>query len=507
MEKPFEIYYLNADDVEFKVKVEHKEGEPVPIYTLIRPELGSATYAMLDSLSEELANKVPLEAEKESDPIKREKQRQQFRTEVESAVKRRIPSDEKTVKMLSGILLHKMYGLGDIELLLADNNLEEIAINGSREPVAIYHKKHGWCKTNLFFSSEDEIYNLSAQIGRKVGREINSLNPIMDAHLMGGDRAAATMVPISSSGNTITIRRFARNPWTPTQLIDPTTNTMSKDIAALIWQATQYELNILIAGGTASGKTSTLNALCSFMPPNQRIISIEDTRELSLPQVLHWNWIPMTSRTANPEGEGEVTMLDLMVASLRMRPDRIIVGEIRRREQAETMFEAMHTGHSVYTTMHADNTEQVKRRLLEPPISIPATEIEALHLVLIQHRDRRRGIRRALEVAEILSSGQKLDVNYLYRWSPRTDTYEKLNRSLRINDTLNLLTGLTQKEIDDDIEEKKQVLQWLLDNNVRDIDSLGQIIQLYYQNKDPIVEAVEKKRKIGDFMMRLKPVA
>ncbi len=123
------------------------------------------------------------------------------------------------------------------------------------------------------------------------------------------------------------------------------------------------------------------------------------------------------------------------------------------------------------------------------------------------HRDRRRGIRRALEVAEILSSGQKLDVNYLYRWSPRTDTYEKLNRSLRINDTLNLLTGLTQKEIDDDIEEKKQVLQWLLDNNVRDIDSLGQIIQLYYQNKDPIVEAVEKKRKIGDFMMRLKPVA
>ena len=132
-----------------------------------------------------------------------------------------------------------------------------------------------------------------------------------------------------------------------------------------------------------------------------------------------------------------------------------IVGEVRRKAQAETMFEAMHTGHSVYTTLHADTVDQVKRRLIEPPIEIPRSEVESLQLVLVQFRDRRKGIRRTLELAEILTGGkEQLETNYLYRWMPRTDTFEKVNDSIRVFEDLNLHTGMTPKEIRDDLKER-----------------------------------------------------
>jgi flagellar protein FlaI len=168
--------------------------------------------------------------------------------------------------------------------------------------------------------------------------------------LSTGDRVNATLSPISSFGNTLTIRKFAKDPWTITKFLR--TKTISAEAAAIIWTAIQYELSALIAGGTASGKTSALNVFANFFPPNQRILSIEDTREIVLPKYLDWNWIPMVTRSANPEGLGEVTMLELMVSSLRMRPDRIIVGEIRRKKEAEVLMEAIETGHSIYSTIH-----------------------------------------------------------------------------------------------------------------------------------------------------------
>ena len=184
-----------------------------------------------------------------------------------------------------------------------------------------------------------------------MGKEITTLNPLMDAHLKTGDRVNATLFPISSKGNTITIRKFAVKPWTVTSLIKE--KTISYEGAALLWLAVQNEMSLLVTGGTASGKTSMLNMIANFFPPNQRIISIEDTRELMLPEILHW--VPMETRLPNPEGKGGVEMLDLIVNSLRMRPDRIIVGEIRRKREAEVLFEAMRTGHSVYGTLHANN--------------------------------------------------------------------------------------------------------------------------------------------------------
>jgi archaeal flagellar protein FlaI len=496
-----ETYTVIADEVPAVIKLWNDPKETVPIYEIHIPEVGCATSVVMNNLVDELASKVQLNVDDVIDSRKADEQKKRMFDQIRKIVIERLGVEGKQADVFAGMLLHRMFGLGDLDIIMADNMLEELAVNGSKQPISVYHRKFGWCKTTKYIGDEADIYNLSAQIGRKIGNDINTLNPIMDSHLLSGDRVASTLFPISTMGNTITIRRFARNPWTAVNFIDPAVNTLSKEVASFVWLAMQFELNILVAGGTASGKTSMLNSLCTFIPPTQRVISIEDTREILLPKELHWNWVPLTSRLPNPEGQGMVTMLDLMVASLRMRPDRIVVGEVRRREQAEAMFEAMHTGHSVYATIHADNVQQVKRRLIEPPIAIPKTEIEALHLILIQYRDRRIGKRRTLELAEVMTGNEHdLGLNFLYRWQPRTDTFVKVNESIRIVEELNLHTGMTPKEITQDLKQKSEILDWMLKNNLRSVDEVGTIMRYYYKEKDVLVEAVTKNKNADEFM-------
>jgi flagellar protein FlaI len=488
-------YSIIADNVPGNVMIVKRPEEFTPIYEIKFPEIEPATQAVLDSIKERLVEIVKIEISEILDPKAMEEIKKRFLISAGEEIAKELPQiSEKEKKILSGYLVHEMLGLGRLEIVLNDDNLEEIVINNSMEPVWVFHKKFGWLKTNLIIPSEDKIYNYASLIGRKVGRQITNLNPLMDAHLITGDRVNATLFPISTKGNTITIRKFRREPWTIIHFIDPKLKTISKEVAALLWLCIQYELNILIAGGTASGKTSLLNALMPFIPPNHRIISIEDTRELRLPDFLHW--IPLTTREPNPEGKGEVSMLDLLVNSLRMRPDRVIVGEIRRQREAEVLFEAMHTGHSVYATLHADRAEQVIRRLVNPPINLPESLLEALHLVVVQYRHRRLGIRRTLEVAELIpgEAGRippRLEI--LYRWKPRTDTIEKVKNSIRLINEIRLHTGMSDEEMEEDLKEKEVILQWMLDNNIKTVNTVGKVVAEYYHDKKRILKIVKKK--------------
>ncbi|MBI4150305.1 type II/IV secretion system ATPase subunit, partial [Candidatus Woesearchaeota archaeon] len=381
--------------------------------------------------------------------------------------------DEKTMNMLINYIIRQNLGLGDIEILLRDANLEEIVVNNAEDPVWVYHRKHGWLRTNVILENEAKIRHYSTMIGRDVGKDITLLNPLLDAHLLTGDRVNATLYPISSKGNTITIRKFAEKPWTITNLIQ--SNTMNVEAAAFLWLAMQNELSILIAGGTGSGKTSTLNVIANFFPPNQRIISIEDTREITLPNTLHW--VPMATRLPNPEGKGEITMLDLVVNSLRQRPDRIIVGEIRRQREAEVLFEAMHTGHSVYATIHANNAKETIDRLTNPPINLPKNVLGALSLLLVQNRNRRTGRRRTLQIAEITDTG---DANVVMQLDVHNDVLKKVGEMKRTRETLNLYTGLSDKEIDKDLAEKTEVVKWLVKNNIDNVHDIGLVMAKYY---------------------------
>lgn len=500
MRQLIETYTLLADGVPGTVSIYQDTTENVHVYDLQLPVIDVGTSAVLQEIGEKLSRDIPVSVEDITDPGKIRVLKEGFYQQALGILQEKFSHlAEEKVKVLAGILLHKMYGLGEIEVFLADDLLEEIAINNSVYPITVFHKKYGWLKSTRKLDDEESIYNFASQIGRKVGRQISALDPIMDAHLLTGDRVAATLFPVSTLGNTITIRKFARSPWTIISLIE--NHTTSKEIVAFLWLAIQYEMSILVTGGTASGKTSFMNALSILIPPQQRVISIEDTREIELSSAQYWNWVPLSSRDKNPEGLGEVTMLDLMIASLRMRPDRIIVGEVRRREQAETMFEAMHTGHSVYTTMHADTVEQIKRRLLEPPLQIPKAEVEALQLIVVQHRDRRKNVRRTMEIAEILQGGKDLAVNYLFRWRPRVDVFEQSNKSSRVYEELNLHVGLTPDLIEQDLRSKEMILQWMLEKKLGNIEQVGKIMELYYRSPEIVVQAVKDKKEFKDLFL------
>jgi len=502
-------YEIHADNVKAEVIIYHKKDDYVPTYELIYPKIKEATVAILNSIREDLIRSIGIGGREILDPKVMEDVRKKSLEEAKKLIDEHMPHTPKERRdILAGQLVHEMFGLGKIELLLRDDDLEEIVINDSSEPIWVYHKEFGWLKTNLKPKNEEEIYNYASMIGRRIGRQITNLNPLMDAHLISGDRVNATLFPISTQGNTITIRKFARNPWTIINFIDPQINTLSKEPAALLWLSIEYELNIIIAGGTASGKTSLLNALTPFMPPTQRIISIEDTRELQLPEFLHW--VPMTTREPNPEGKGEVSMLELMVNSLRMRPDRMIVGEIRRQRQAEVLFEAMHTGHSVYSTLHANTADEVRRRMINPPISLPESMLEALHLTCVQFRHRRLGIRRTFEIAEFVPSMMpggkaKVDINVLYAWNPRKDIIERVRPnaklrdiSMRLVDEIQMHTGMSDKEFEDNLKEKGKILDWMLKQNIKTVNTVGKVFADYYKDKDYVLELVRKNKKPQD---------
>ncbi len=470
-----EKYAIEINSILVDIVIESDPAEPVPLYRLSIANISPTTKIILEKIRQEFVsrmNMVDLEKFETAEQVI--SIREQFKAEIRDLIMKYFPqTDEPTVNMLVNYLLEENLGLGKIEILLKDSSLEEIVVNNHAEPVWVYHRKHGWLKTNVLIPSEARIRHFATIIGREVGKEITSLNPLMDAHLTNGDRVNATLAPISNKGNTLTIRKFAEDPWTISKFIN--IGTIDPESAAFIWLAIQNELSVLISGGTGSGKTSMLNAVSNFFPPNQRILSIEDTRELTLPANLHW--VPMETRLPNPEGKGGVTMLDLLVNSLRMRPDRILVGEVRRKREAEVLLEAMHTGHSVYATIHANNADEVVMRLTNPPIDIPRQMVSSLSLILVQNRNRRTGKRRTLQIAEILTDGSP---RVLYQYNAQKDAVEKIAESTVVMDRLKLYTGMSREEIALDLKQKTQILRWFARRKIEDVHEIGQRLARYY---------------------------
>ncbi len=483
---------------EARVRVEIKLEGSGYIYNLYAPEISIATACLLDEIRNELVSATTIGMNEIIDPNAFQDIKKRFMLESEKLIKGKIPTIKDSVKkFLIGKLMQDMLGLGEIEFLINDPNLEEIVISSAKEPIRVYHKKFGWIKTNLRIGREDEIANYSNIIARRVGRQITVLTPLLDAHLISGDRVNSILYPISTKGNTITIRKFARDPFTMIDLIG--NKTCDLDTCILIWLAIEYEMNILISGGTASGKTSFLNACMPFIPPNHRIISVEDTRELMLPEFLYW--CPLVTRTPNPEGKGAVTMLDLLVNSLRMRPDRIILGEMRRKEEAMVLFEAMHTGHSVYATLHADSAAETISRLTNPPLSVPPNLLKAVNLNVVMFRDRRKGIRRVLQVAEFESDQDLTSANILYRWISEGDKIVKHSKNSKFFEDLSRITGMSDNEIRKNMDYKRGILEWMIKNKIRSLEDFGKVMNIYYSNSEELDRIISKndiKRITGE---------
>lgn len=486
--KVLDEYKFKSQTIPITVTILKVKGEFVPIYEVSISKISKTTEFILEKIRQELIKKVNLGMVDITDSKKTKGIESKFEEMISDLIHKYFPDvDDSTKEFLISYLISKSLGLGTLELLMSDEKLEEIVVNESKDPVWVFHREHGWLKTNIFLKDEDQTKHYANIIGLKIGRQITVLRPLLDAHLKTGDRVNATLMPISTKGNTITIRKFSSDPWTITKFIK--SNTMSPKAAAMIWMAIQYEMSALITGGTASGKTSTLNVISNFFPPNQRIISIEDTREIRLPKYLHW--VPLSTRLPNPEGKGEVSMSDLLVNSLRMRPDRILVGEVRRSQEAETLFEAIHTGHSVYATFHANNAEETVKRLTNAPINVPPILLPAISLIIVQFRNRRTGARRTFQIAEILPDSTP---NVLMQYDIKKDKLVEVNKSKSFFDNLKLYTGFSQKEIEADLKEKERILNYLVDLNIESVDEVGRVMAEYYTDKPNLMKYISKKK-------------
>jgi flagellar protein FlaI len=195
----------------------------------------------------------------------------------------------------------------------------------------------------------------------------------------------------------------------------------------------------------------------------------------------------METRGANPEGKGEVSMLDLVVNALRMRPDRIIVGEIRRKREAEVLFEAIHTGHSVYATLHANTVEEAVIRLTTDPIGVSETLLGALDLMVVQNRNRRTNQRRTFQIAEMMTGG---DYNLLYNYDFGEDELKKANEPEELYRRLRLFSGMDKEAVQEDIDEKVRILQHLVEEEINSIEEIGRIISHYYTDKDYLLNTL-----------------
>jgi pilus assembly protein CpaF len=310
---------------------------------------------------------------------------------------------------LQASLINEILGYGPLQPLLDDPEVTEIMVNG---PYQVYVERHGKIEmTSVRFRDERHLMRIIEKILLPLGKRIDERVPMVDARLPDGSRVNVVIPPISLNGPCVTIRKFSRDPFTMSDLIS--FGTLTPEAAQFLQAAVQAKLNILITGGTASGKTTLLNVLSAFIPNDERIITIEDTAELQLRQD---HVVRLEARPPNIEGVGEVTIRDLVRNALRMRPDRIIVGECRGSEALD-MLQAMNTGHEgSMTTIHANNPREALSRLetmvLMAGMDLPVRAIReqiAGAIDLIVHMARLRdGSRKVMQISEI--TGMEGDV-------------------------------------------------------------------------------------------------
>jgi len=391
--------------------------------------------------------------------------------------------------------IHNKMGMGKLTPYLMDDNLEEIMVIGPKSPVYILNRIGENIATNTSLS-EEETRELIQKVAKYSSRPVDSSTPLFDGRLPGGSRVNATHSKVSPKGSTITIRKFGLEPLTVLHLLRH--GTMSPKLCAFLWLAVdgleRNPANILIIGGTASGKTTTLNALSSFIPEGKRIISIEDTLEIN---IRHKHWIPLETAPPDEEGHHEVTMNSLLKNTLRMRPDRIIVGEVRS-EEASTLFASMNTGHDgCLATIHANSAREALNRLVGPPMNVPEMMIPALDLIVAEKRLVVNGrIKRVIfEVAEI--SGKDEDVfltNTLFGFDTNTGKIESKIMNGRIIRELSEITGLTIKELDHEIYKRELVLDLMMDYDLTQKD-IHRFVQDYYKNKYETLEALHDEIK------------
>ena len=392
----------------------------------------------------------------------------------------------ESYKKIYYYLVRDFIGFNEIDPLLKDYFVEDIECNGADSPIYVVHRVFRNLKTNLIFKNMDRLQSFVEKLAQRSGKHISYASPILDGTLKDGSRVNATYTKdITSRGPTFTIRKFTKTPWTPPQLLS--FRTLSPEMLAYLWILVQHKMNILITGGTSSGKTTLLNAVAFFIPPEARVVSIEDTRELNLPRE---NWLPSVVRGAiGIGGVGEIDLFTLLKSSFRQNPDYVIVGEVRGKE-AYVLFQGMASGHSSISTMHADSVDTVIKRLETPPIELSPTLLNVLDCVCIMthavsQKHETRKLKEIVEIINVTTEGITM-TNTPFVWNPIEDRFY-FKKNSKIFEKISKSYGIAIDELQSEFRRRALLIYKMYENKIFDFQKFQDMITQYYKKPAEIL--------------------
>ncbi len=470
------------------IKWNEEDGEL--IYKIIEPELDPKTEEAYNRIVEIMERSFDINFEE----LEADQAKEYLEDKIDMIVDKyniNVPDDKREV--IRYYTKRDFAGLGKLQPLMNDTEVEDISCDGLNVPIYAYHRnpRFGSIKTNLTWEDPDELDSFVMKLAQRCGKSISVSSPLLDGSLPDGSRVQATLATdIARKGSNFTIRRFSEDPLTPIHMMD--FETENARMLSYLWMCVEHEKSMLVSGTTGAGKTSQLNSMSLFIRPDKKIVSIEDTPELRLP---HEHWVPEVSRSGfgSSAGEGgEVTMDNLLKESLRQRPEYIIVGEVRG-EEAYILFQQMATGHTGLSTIHADSLEMLMDRLTTEPINLSPSLIETLDLIMVIARIRRGGsyIRRVMGLYEIRGYDKRkgIDANQVFGWDPDDDTYVVKNNSMILKDIADQ-AGKDYSEIRKELRNRQHVLNWMQEEQIKDYRKVGDIISRYYSDPQSILKRV-----------------
>ncbi|MDI6718437.1 MAG: type II/IV secretion system ATPase subunit [Methanomicrobiales archaeon] len=480
-----ELYPVNEPYAYIRVTYDNTTHEYT--YHVLEPELNEAEKELLSELKERLFETLDVNTK----DLTKETAKKALRTAVDDitadyGIKLTPVSREKIMYNIE----KEFVGDGLIDAIMHDKYIEDISCDGVGSLIFVYHTSYENIKTNLMYKNANELDSFVTKLAQRAGKYISIAEPMLDATMSDGSRIQMTLgTEVTAHGSTFTIRKFREEPITPTDLIE--WSTFSPLSIAYLWLAVENGKSCIFAGGTASGKTTSLNAISLFIPPNAKIITLEDTRELKLP---HPNWIPSVTRSSfDSAGKGEIDMYELLRAALRQRPEYLLVGEVRGRE-ALTLFQAMSTGHVTYSTMHADSVASVVHRLENPPLNVPRNMLSALKLVSVQVQARVGGqrIRRNKQLIEILDIDPRtneLITNEVFRWNPATDEIRYSGKSFILEEIMED-RGWSEARMKEELKRRQELLEWMRLKMIRHYTDVSKMLISYHRDPEAVVNLV-----------------
>ncbi|MFT4867991.1 MAG: flagellar protein FlaI [Candidatus Nanohaloarchaea archaeon] len=472
------------------IKWSDRQGELV--YKVIEPELNPSTERALDKIKMILERSFDVNFT----DLETEEAEEYLQEKIDHITdKYNISLTDEQRKVIRYYAKRDFAGLGRLQPLMNDKEVEDISCDGAGIPVYAYHRnpKFGSLKTSIEWDNPEELDSFVMKLAQRCGRSISVSSPLLDGSLPDGSRVQATLATdIARKGSNFTIRRFTEDPLTPIHMMD--FETENAQIMSYLWTIIEHEKSVLVCGTTGAGKTSQLNALSLFIRPDKKIVSIEDTPELRLP---HDHWVPEVARSgfgSSVEEGGEVSMDDLLKESLRQRPEYIIVGEVRG-EEAYILFQQMATGHTGLSTIHADSLDMLMDRLTTNPINLSPSLIETLDAIMLIKRIRRgdKYIRRITGLYEVEGYNKRsgIDANQVFGWDSHTDTYEVKNNSMLLKEIVEQ-TGGDEEQIKEELKKRQHVLNYMQDEQIKHYRDVGDVISRYYSDPQSVLEDVDK---------------